>query len=79
MLADAFVNFLNMCLETDELDPPQLDLLTDIDVLLTIAKSIKGGICHSTYWYAKTNNEYMKDYDKNKELPHLQQCDVNNL
>ena len=42
----------------------KLDLLTDIDMLLM--KGIRGGICYSIYRYAKANNKYMKDYDKNK-------------
>ena len=29
--------------------------------------------------YAKANNKYMKDYSKNKESPHIQYWDVNNL
>ena len=37
----------------------KLDLLTDIDMLLMIAKGIRGGICHSFYRYV--NNKYMKD------------------
>ena len=42
----------------------KLDLLTDIDMLLMVEKSIRGGICHSIYyWYAKANNKYMKDVD----------------
>ena len=45
----------------------KLDLLTDIDMLLMVGKGIGGGICHSIYQYAKTNNKYMKDYCKNKE------------
>ena len=44
----------------------KLDLLTDIDMLLMVEKSIRGGICHSIYRYAKANNKYMKDYDKVK-------------
>ena len=36
-----------------------------------IEKGIKGGICHSIYQYVKANNKYIKDYDKNKELPYL--------
>ena len=57
----------------------KLDLLTDIDMFLMVEKSIRGGICHSIYRYAKANNKYMKDYDKNKELSYLQYWDVNNL
>ena len=57
----------------------RLDLLTDIDMLLMIEKGIRGGICYSIYRYAKANNKYMNDYDKNKELPCIQYWDVNNL
>ena len=45
----------------------KLELLTDIDMLLIVEKGIKGGICHSIHRYAKANNEYMKNYDKDKE------------
>ena len=41
-----------------------------------VEKGIRGGMCHSVYQYAKANNKYMKDYDKNK---YLQYWDVNNL
>ena len=44
-----------------------------------IEKSIRGGISHSIYWYAKVNNKYMKSYDWNKEPSYLQYWDVNNL
>ena len=42
----------------------KLNLLFDIDMLLMVEKSIRGGICHSIYRYAKANNKYVKDYDK---------------
>ena len=45
----------------------KLDLLSDIDMVLMVEKCIKGEVCHSIYRYAKANNKYMKDYDKNKE------------
>ena len=57
----------------------KLNLLTDIDMLLMAGKGIGGGICHSIYRYAKDNNKYMKDYDKNKESPCIKYWDVNNL
>ena len=44
-----------------------------------VEKSIRGGICHSIYRYAKANNKYIKYYDKNKELLYLKYWDVKNL
>ena len=57
----------------------KLDLLTDIDMLLIVEKCIRGGISHSIYRYAKANNKYMKDYDKNEKLSYIQYWDANNL
>ena len=57
----------------------KLDLLTDMGMLLMVEKGIRGGICHSIYRYAKTNDKDMKDYDKNKESSYLKCWDVNNL
>ena len=48
-------------------------------MLLMVEKGIRGGICHSIYRYAKANNKYLKDYDKNKELSHLHYWNINNL
>ena len=48
-------------------------------MLLIVEKGIRGGICHSIYRYAKANNKYMKDYDKNNKLPYIQYWDVSNL
>ena len=44
-----------------------------------VEKGIRGGICHSIYWYANVNKKYMKDYDRNKESSYLQYLHVNNL
>ena len=48
-------------------------------MLLMVEKGIRGGICHAIHWYAKVNNRYTKDYDKNKESTYLKYLDVNNL
>ena len=45
----------------------KLHLLTHINMLLMVEKSIRGEICHSIYQYAKANNKYMKNYDTNKK------------
>ena len=57
----------------------ELELLTDNDMLLMIEESIRGGICHVIQRYAKANNKYMRDYDKNKEFSYIQYLDANNL
>ena len=57
----------------------KLNLLTDIDMLLMVEEGIREGICYSIYRYAKANNKYMKDCDKNKESSYLQYWDTNNL
>ena len=44
-----------------------------------VEKGIRGGICHSICRYAKANNKYMKDYDKNKEMSYIRYLDANNI
>ena len=57
----------------------KLELLTDVDMLLMVAKGIRGGICHAIYRYAKANNKYMKNYDEKEESSYIQCLDANNL
>ena len=57
----------------------RLELLTDIDMLLIVEKGIRGEICHSMHKYAKANNKYMKNYDKDMESSDLEYLDANNL
>ena len=54
-------------------------LLIEIDMLLIVEKGIRARICQSFYPYVKANNEYMKNYDRNKKSSHLKYWDVNDL
>ena len=57
----------------------KVELLTNIDMLLMIEKGIRGGICLAIHQYAKTNSQYVKDCDENKESSDLINWNVNNL
>ena len=48
-------------------------------MLLIVEKGIKGGISHSIHKYARANNKYMKNYDKDRESSYLEYLDTNNL
>ena len=48
-------------------------------MLLMVEKGIRGGTCHAICHYAKANNKYMKDCDKNKEPSYLKYWDANNF
>ena len=55
----------------------KLEVLADINTLLMVQKGIRGGICDAIHIYAKANNKYMKNHDKNKESTYLKYRDVN--
>ena len=57
----------------------KLELLTDENMFLKYEEGIRGGICNKVHSYAEANNEYMKNYDKNKVSSFLMHVDANNL
>ena len=57
----------------------ELELITDLHMLLSIEEGIRGGMCHAVHRYAKANNKYMKNYDKKEESLYIQYLDANNL
>ena len=57
----------------------ELEFLTNYDMLLMVEEGIRGGICHSIHRYAKANNKYMKNYNKDEESSYIQYLDANNL
>ena len=48
-------------------------------MLMMFEEGTRGGMCHATYRYAKANNKYMKNYDKNKGSSYIEYLDSNNL
>ena len=95
LLADVFENFRDKCIAIHELDPAhflsapglawkaylkkakvELQLLTNIDMLLIVEK---GGICRPIHRYAKANNKYMKNYNKDIISSYLMYVDASNL
>ena len=57
----------------------ELELLTDVDMLLMLGEGIRGGICDTIHRYAEANNKYIKNYDQNKKSSYIQYLDANNL
>ena len=79
LLADAFENFLDICLKKDpfhyfsspelswdamlKMTKTKLELISDIDMYLFVENGIRGGIFYIAEMYSKDNNKYIKYYD----------------
>ena len=57
----------------------ELELLTNIDMLLMVEKGIRGGICEAIHRYAKANNKYMKNFVKSIESSFIEYLDAKKL
>ena len=65
------------CLKTTNIN---LELLSDLDMLLMFEKMIRGGISIISNRYGKANNKYMKKgFNMNEALKFLMYLDANNL
>ncbi|XP_053214135.1 uncharacterized protein LOC128397434 [Panonychus citri] len=57
----------------------QIDLLSDIDMIMFFEKGIRGGISSATKRYEKANIPDTEDYDNTKKTKYMTYLDVNNL
>ena len=62
------------CLKKTKLE---LELLTNIGILLMVEKGTRGGICQAIHSHAKAYNKYMKNYDKDVISSYLMYLDAN--
>ena len=48
-------------------------------MLIMFEEGTRGGMFQAAHRYAKANNKYMKNHNKNKESSYLEYLDANNL
>ena len=56
----------------------ELELLTDVNMLLMVEKEIREGIYYAIHRYTKANHKYMENYDRNNESSYIQYLNAKN-
>ena len=95
LLSDVFENFRDLCIKNFNLDRAhyytaldaalkvtkvELELLSDMDMLLMAEKGIRGGVSKISNRYGKSDNRYMGNrYDASKPTKYISYLDANNL
>ena len=80
LLVDVFENFRNIWFKIYILDPTKFHSAPGLAWQRALKKTkVRVEICHPIHQYAKANNKYINDYDKNKELSYIQYWNVDNL